>query len=312
MSFLLDPPALVLVGFIAGKVYFLLVAYGDGILKRGASKRGLSAFGAAVVALFWSYSALLYLNAIYFPWPLPRWFGGPDWMLNSGLPLGLARSQTADVAAVVVFATYPLWFYLGTELALAGHRLTRAQREKERDRVIAAIVDSIFPRGGAVPPGASDVDTAGMVGTLLRKIPADFADGLTLLVFVFDSRFMVLFFTGRWKRFVDLGGPGPSKEKASYIQAWESNGYLASAVQALRITASYGYYTRRAVYEALGYAGPLVPNVPPWYNPGPSAGAASPAATASGGDRGEAPAATAGRRMRGGGRKTAEGRSPAA
>ncbi|MGA2666303.1 MAG: hypothetical protein ABSF83_15305 [Nitrososphaerales archaeon] len=270
MSFLLDPPALVLVGFIAGKVYYLLVAYGDGVLRRGASKKGLLAFGAAVVLVFWLYSSLLYVNAIYFPWPLPRWFGGTSWMLNSGLPLGLARSQAADAAAVVVFATYPVWFYLGTELALAGHRLSRASREKERNRIIGPMVDSVFPRGGAIAPGASDVGTTEMVDSLLRKIPAEFADGLMLLVFVFDSRFMVLFFTGRWERFVDLGGPGASKEKRDYVQAWDSNPYLGSAMQALRIAASYGYYTRRQVYGELGYSGPVEPGLPPWYDPGPA------------------------------------------
>jgi hypothetical protein len=269
MSFLLDPPALVLVGFLAGKVYYLLVAYADGILTRGASKKGLIAFGAVVVALFWAYSALLYVNAIYFPWPLPRWVGGTDWMLNSGLPLGLSRSPGTDIIALVIFATYPVWLYLGTELGLAGHRLTRGQREKERNRIIAAVVDSIFPRGGAIPPGASDVDTVGMVDSLLRKIPTEFADGLMLLTFVFDSRFFVFFFTGKWTRFVDLGGPGSSREKTSYLQAWDSNAYLASATQALRITAAYGYYTRGPVYRDIGYSGPAEPDTPPWYDPGP-------------------------------------------
>ncbi len=74
-------------------------------------------------------------------------------MLNSGLPLGSARSGASDIVAVVMFATYSLWFYLGTELAKGGHRLTRAQRTSERNRIIEELADSEHPRGGAIPEG---------------------------------------------------------------------------------------------------------------------------------------------------------------
>ena len=148
-------------------------------------------------------------------------------MLNSGLPLGLARSATTDVLAVVVFATYPVWFYLGTELGLAGHRLATAQRLKERDRIIGELVSTTFPEGGAIPPGAGQVGTAAVVESLLTKIPPIYDDALTLLLFVFDSRFFVLAFTGKWKRFVDLeGGTGLGSEKQKYMDAWQSNPYL--------------------------------------------------------------------------------------
>ncbi len=68
-------------------------------------------------------------------------------MLNSGLPLGLTRSTATDVAALVIFATYPLWFYLGTEFGVVGHRITNAQREEERDRIIRDLAATMFPRG---------------------------------------------------------------------------------------------------------------------------------------------------------------------
>jgi hypothetical protein len=270
VSFLLDPIALVLIGLVAGKAYYLLVAFGDKILRRGAAKDGLVVAGAAVVALFWAYSALLYVDAINFPWPFPAWYGGTSWMLNSGLPLGLVRSPASDVVAVLIFATYPGWFYLGTELGLAGHRLTKEARLAERDRIIGQVVDTVYPKGGAIPPGAAEVGTLGLVDSLLEKIPPMFADGLVLLFFVFDSRFFVLVFTGRWKRFVDLDRPGETSEKRKYLEAWSSNPYLSSATQVLTVAASYGYYTRPQVYKAIGYAGPVCPNLPPWYNPGPT------------------------------------------
>jgi hypothetical protein len=63
--------------------------------------------------------------------------------------------------------------------------------------------------------------------------------------------------------------PGDTSEKRKYLLAWDSNQYLASATQILRVTSSYGYYTRPQVYKEIGYSGPVEPNLPPWYNPGP-------------------------------------------
>jgi len=110
------------------------------------------------------------------------------------------------------------------------------------------------------------VGTAASVDSLLGVIPPLFDDALTLLLFVFDSRFFVLAFTGKWKRFVDLD---PS-DKSRYLDVWESNAFLVSVAQVLRITMSYGYYTKQPVYGVFDYNGPMVPNLPPWYDPGPS------------------------------------------
>jgi hypothetical protein len=281
ISFLLDPPALLIIGFLAGKGYYLLTVFGDRLFRRGGLKKELVLAGAVVVFIFWAYSALLYLDVIYFPWPLPRWYGGIDWMLNSGLPLGLTRTSGSDVAAIIFFAAYPLWFYAGTRLGLSGGRQTNAQRLRERNRIVKDLVATAFPKGGAIPPGASEVDSAALVGSLFNKIPKLFDDALTILFFVFDSRFLVLAFTGKFKRFVDLDDDeGVTSEKLKYLQAWNSNSFLVSIAQVLRVTASYGYYTRPQVYKVLDYAGPMTPSLPLWFNLGPTAG--SPAAPVAG------------------------------
>lgn len=266
MSFLLDPIALLALGFIAGKAYYLLSAFGAGILRRGPLKKELLAAGAAMVSVFWLYSSLLYLNEIYFPWPFPRWYGGADWMLNSGLPTGLARSSTTDVLALFLFLLYPAWFYAGSRLGRSGHRQSGGQISGERGRIVSDLVATTFPPGGAIPPGAAEVGTASTVDALFGKIPPLFEDALTVLLFVFDSRFFVLAFAGRFTRFVDLDDDGKQK----YLEAWNSNQYLSSAAQILRITASYGYYTRPQVYELLDYPGPMLPELPPWYEAGPT------------------------------------------
>ena len=272
MSFLIDPLALLFLGFVSAKAYHLLAIFGDRIFRRGALKKELVIAGAVIVAIFWAYSALLYLNVIYFPWPLPLWYDGTDWMLNSGLPAGLTRTSSSDVIATVLFAVYPLWFYAGTRLGLSGHRQTSGQRLRERNRIVRDLVATTFPKGGAIPPGASEVDSAAVVESLFKKIPPLFDDSLTILLFVFDSRFLVLAFTGRFKRFVDLDGEEDvTSEKLKYLMAWNSNSFLVSISQILRITASFGYYTRPQVYKLLDYIGPMTPNLPPWFNPGPAA-----------------------------------------
>ncbi len=270
MSFLLDPPALLLLGFVISRVNYLSVIFRNRFFSRGASKRYLIYGGLILVPVFWVYSSLLYVDAISFPFPFPRWFGGSDWMLNSGLPLGLSRNGTTDVFAVVIFTTYPLWYFLGSELGFSGHRLFAQSRSKERDRILSELARTIFPRGGAIPPGADEVGTPQTVNAVLKKVPAVYSDGFTMLLFVFDSRFLVLAFTGRWKRFVDLDSdPASTLEKGKYLDAWEANPYLVSVMQIVRVIIGFGYFTKKEVYMSIGFNGPLVPNEPPWYNPGP-------------------------------------------
>jgi hypothetical protein len=273
MSFLLDPPALLILGFIVARLNYLTVIFRNRFFTRGASRRYVLYAGVFFVLLFWLYSSLLYLGVIDFPWPFPRWFGGTDWMLNSGLPLGFTRSPTTDVAAWVIFATYPFWYYLGSELGFAGHRLFARQRETERDRILSELAKTIFPKGGAIPAGAEEVGTAAEVKKLLTKIPQEFNAGFTLILFVFDSRFLVFAFTGRWSRFVNLDrDPASTEEKRKYLDAWEANPYLITVVQIMRVIMGFGYFTKKPVYQEFGFNGPLEPNDPPWYVPGPGAG----------------------------------------
>lgn len=100
MSFLLDPPALVLIGAAIGR-------YVDARSRRNQ-------LAAGVVTVFVGVSTLLYLDVL--PWWLGEWMSGSDWMLNSGLDTGLTRQPGTDVLAVVMFAAYPLWMKLGLDV----------------------------------------------------------------------------------------------------------------------------------------------------------------------------------------------------
>src|SRR5208283_213753 len=134
------------------------------------------------------------------------------------------------------------------------------QRMRERSRIIRELGEAEFPKGGAIPPSADDVDAGGSVESLLQKVPPLFDDAITALLFVFDSRFFVLPFTGRWKRFVDLG---PEEQRRS-MEAWKSNSVLLSIAEILRFSCSYGYYAKPLVVSCFGYCGQMAPNLPPW------------------------------------------------
>lgn len=102
MSFLLDPPAIVVIGVL---------------LDRYVEDRPLrDRLAAAVVVAFVVGSGLLYLDVL--PWWWGEWMSGTDWMLNSGLSTNLTRQPGTDVLAVVMFAAYPLWMWLGLEVDL--------------------------------------------------------------------------------------------------------------------------------------------------------------------------------------------------
>lgn len=104
MSFLLDPPALVILGLV--------------ISRYTGSDQSRNRLAVAVVTIFIAVSTLLYLNVL--PWWLGEWMSGSDWMLNSGLDTDLRRQRGTDVLAIVMFAAYPLWMRLGLDL---GDRL---------------------------------------------------------------------------------------------------------------------------------------------------------------------------------------------
>ena len=104
MSFLLDPPALVICGVLIDRYV--------------ESTRRRTILATAVVGVFYLVSTLLYLDVL--PWWWGGWIAGSDWMLNSGLPTNLEPQPGTHVLAVIIFASYPLWMLLGLDLASYG------------------------------------------------------------------------------------------------------------------------------------------------------------------------------------------------
>ena len=105
MSFLIDPPLLVATGATAG--------------RRVPMKK----LAPPVLAVFWGTSAALYRNAAVVK-PLMRVLpgrDGRDFMWTSGvLPIRHDKRRERakwDKRALAIFATYPLFLWLGTRAA---------------------------------------------------------------------------------------------------------------------------------------------------------------------------------------------------
>ncbi len=104
MSFFLDPPAL----FIIGVVLFVLRK------RYGWKIQNVTIIGGFIAfILFMGGSALLYLDMVR--WPLPDQKGSV-WMFHTDIT-GISKAAVPIVVAVVMLLIYPLWLYLGHQLA---------------------------------------------------------------------------------------------------------------------------------------------------------------------------------------------------
>lgn len=104
MSFLIDPPWL----YATGRLY------GQAMPQRTPAARAIQ---TATAGAFLATSISLYLDR---PWTQPIWKlcraqSGRDWMLNSGVFRFEHRRAgwRTHVLAAHLFATYPLWLWLG-------------------------------------------------------------------------------------------------------------------------------------------------------------------------------------------------------
>ncbi len=104
MSFLLDPPSLVILGVFLGR-----------FIRHRLLRLKLASL---VVLLFLFVSVLLYLDVV--PWWFGGWISGSDWMLNSGLGTELRKERGMGVLAAIMFAAYPLWMRFGLDLGDRG------------------------------------------------------------------------------------------------------------------------------------------------------------------------------------------------
>jgi hypothetical protein len=108
MSFLIDPPWL----YVNGRA-----------LAKAAPPERRRPLAAATLGVFLVTSVSLYLDARWTApiWRLCRARSGRDWMLNSGVfKVDADRAGTpTHLVSGALFATYPLWLWLGLRHARA-------------------------------------------------------------------------------------------------------------------------------------------------------------------------------------------------
>jgi hypothetical protein len=101
MSFLLDPPALFIIGVI---LYYVEN-------KCGFVKHAKIIVGSFIVLSFIFVSLLLYLDVLpcFFPWICNN-LSGSEFMFSY---TGIYKKDVPLVAVIILFALYPIWLYLG-------------------------------------------------------------------------------------------------------------------------------------------------------------------------------------------------------
>ncbi len=113
MSFLLDVPAIFVLGYLVESLGQAIATESRPPLV-GSPRRIVLVFGVAIIFLFWLVSGLLYLEIVNF-------FGinGFDWMWKSGISSdqNMPKGAVADLVGLAIFASYPLWYFLGMRVA---------------------------------------------------------------------------------------------------------------------------------------------------------------------------------------------------
>jgi uncharacterized protein (DUF362 family) len=119
MSFLLDPPALFIIGIL---LYFI----GN---KLGLERLAKITIGLLVVIVFISFSILLYADVFRCVFPvICNGMSGSEFMFHSDIT-GIYKKDVPLLIVIVLFALYPVFIYLGYASALLISKPRRYSKE---------------------------------------------------------------------------------------------------------------------------------------------------------------------------------------
>lgn len=130
-------------------------------------------------------------------------------------------------------------------------RSIRVLRPREYAAIVAA-ASATFPRGGAVPPSALDVDVAGQVDRFLA-VQARRSRILMRLLFVLIEHATLLFPArgpGGWRRFSAL----TPQQQVGYLDGWRTSRlfFRRLVFTSLRAIVTMGYLGHPTVLASLG------------------------------------------------------------
>jgi uncharacterized protein (DUF362 family) len=150
MSFLLDPPALFIIGIL---LYFI----GN---KLGLERLAKITIGLLVVIVFISFSILLYADVFRCVFPvICNGLSSSEFMFHSDIT-GIYKKDVPLLIVIVLFALYPVFIYLGYASALMISKPRRYSNEfysdkdvKSRNRPVKSKYSVIrYPDGGINDP----------------------------------------------------------------------------------------------------------------------------------------------------------------
>lgn len=130
MSFLIDPPLLILSGLA---IYLI----GQ---RLEWSRQSKIVVGSGIVLVFVIFSSLLYADTIRCVFPFFSGMKGSEFMLHTNLT-GISKAQVPSSVVVFLFLLYPFWLFGGYAAALLTQKRRRRSKEvyslkdvKSRDR----------------------------------------------------------------------------------------------------------------------------------------------------------------------------------
>ncbi|HII07304.1 MAG TPA: DUF362 domain-containing protein [Methanotrichaceae archaeon] len=118
MSFLIDPPLLVLSGLF---IYF-------GGRKLGWDRHAKIVVGVAIVLIFIIFSSLLYADIFRSVFPFFTGMSGSEFMLHSNIT-GITKEDVPTAVVIFLFILYPVWLFAGYAAALLISKRRRVSKE---------------------------------------------------------------------------------------------------------------------------------------------------------------------------------------
>lgn len=119
MSFLLDPPALFVIGIV-------LYSVGN---KLGLERLARITIGLLLVLFFVLFSLLLYADVFRCVFPVVcKSMSGSEFMFHSDIT-GIYKKDVPLLVVILLFALYPLWIYLGYASAFLLSKRRRVSKE---------------------------------------------------------------------------------------------------------------------------------------------------------------------------------------
>jgi uncharacterized protein (DUF362 family) len=118
MSFLIDPPLLVLSGLF---IYF-------GGRRLGWDRHAKIVVGIAIVLIFIIFSSLLYADIFRSVFPFFTDMSGSEFMLHSNIT-GITKEDVPTAVVIFLFILYPVWLFAGYAAALLISKRRRVSKE---------------------------------------------------------------------------------------------------------------------------------------------------------------------------------------